>query len=396
MLTRATSALGVVIALSTGCEGRVALRVVRDGGTAQLAREAGTGDSAARDAENVGAATQCPAGTVSHVVELTTPVKLDLLFMIDDSGSMHEEQANLARNFPRLINELKNLPMGFPDLHLGVVSSDLGAGSKMTGDACGMPMGDGAVLQVRSGCGLDPKNGRYLISENGGSSNNFDGDIANVFACLAKLGTDGCGFEHQLQSVRMALSGFVSDNDGFLRPDAHLAVVYITDEDDCSAPPYNTFFDGPRGSLLCSRYGHVCDGAPVPDAVFSTPLDHCSAAPDGGGKLFPVQTFIDDMKGLHTQSVTVSVIGGWPNDPASAVYSVGYDSSWSSTELIDLPICKSANGEAYVGLRMKQFVDAFGPAGKILSICEADFSSAMAQIGRLITTTVQNTTVECQ
>jgi hypothetical protein len=55
------------------------------------------------------------------------------------------------------------------------------------------------------------------------------------------------------------------------------------------------------------------------------------------------------------------------------------------------PICRSANGSAAVGLRMKQFVDAFGLAGKIISICQDDFSDAMAQVGELI-----NTTVECQ
>ena len=372
-----------VLAVSTGCEGRSALRLFPDGGPANTTRDAGTMVSAA----------QCPAGTVPRVVELDTPVKLDLLFMIDNSRSMQEEQANLARNFPRLIDELKNLPTGFPDLHLGVVSSDLGAGSAIA--ACAKALGDGAALQVRSGCGLDPKNGRYLISRDGGSSN-FDGDIADVFACLAELGTSGCGYEHQLQSVRMALSGFVTDNAGFLRPDAHLAVVYITDEDDCSAPADTTLFNenspGQDSSLRCSLYGHVCDGAQVPASVFSTPLDHCGASPNGGGKLIPVQTFVDEMKTLRTQSVTVSVIGGWPSDSTNARYAVGYDLSSSDPDLLaEIPICSSANGKAAVGLRLKQFVDAFGPAGRILSICQDDFSNAMAQIGQLI-----NTTVECQ
>jgi hypothetical protein len=99
------------------------------------------------------------------------------------------------------------------------------------------------------------------------------------------------------------------------------------------------------------------------------------------------------MKQLHTQSVSVSVIGGWPADPAKfASYALGYDSTSTYPELLtSLPICESANGKAVVELRMKQFVDAFGSAGKILSICQDDFSDAMAQIGALI-----NTTVECQ
>jgi len=342
-------------------------------------------------------AAQCPQGTTPRVVPADTPVKLDLLFMIDDSPSMSEEQANLARNFPRLIEALKKLPTGFPDLHLGVVSSDMGAGAATLAGACGNSLGDRGVLQVRGGCGLDPSKGRYLVSQNGGTQNNFDGDIADVFACLAELGTNGCGFEHQLQSVRMALSGFVADNTGFLRSDAHLAVVYITDEDDCSAPADTTLFEdfsdrNQDTSLRCSLAGHICNGKAPPADVFSTPLANCSAAPDGGGKLIPVSTFIDEMKQLRTQSVSVSVIGGWPADVANADYAIGYDTSSSYPNLLtSLPICQSANGKAVVELRMKQFVDAFGAAGQIVSICQDDFSNAMAQIGDLI-----NTTVECQ
>jgi hypothetical protein len=378
--------LAILVLLGAGCEGRTSMRVFRDAGASMANADAGLAAMAA----------QCPAGTSPRVVPTGTPVKLDLLFMIDDSPSMQEEQANLARNFPRLIDALKKLPAGFPDLHLGVLSSDMGAGAANLAGACGNSLGDRGVLQVRSGCGLDPKNGRYLSSQNGGTQNNFDGDIAEVFACLAGLGTNGCGFEHQLQSVRMALSGFVADNAGFLRSDAHLAVVYITDEDDCSAPANSTLFEslvsGQDTSLRCSLAGHICNGKAPPAEVFSTPLANCSAAPDGGGMLIPVQTFVDEMKQLRTQSVSVSVIGGWPADVASANYAIGYDvTSQYSNLLTSMPICESANGKAVVELRMKQFVDAFGAAGQIMSICQDDFSKAMAQIGDLI-----GTTVECQ
>jgi hypothetical protein len=387
MLARAKLALILAVATSVGCEGRVAMKIFHDAGVVVTPPDAGTLVSAA----------QCPEGTQPRVVELGTPVKLDLLFMIDDSLSMEEEQSNLTRNFPRLMDELKNLPSGFPDLHVGVVSSDLGAGTASYPDACGVTLGDRGRLQVRPDCGVDTSRGRYLISQDGGNTTNFQGDISDVFACIATIGTNGCGFEHQLQSVRMALSGLVNENNGFLRPDAHLAVVYITDEDDCSAPSDTSIFSGDLSgqdsSLRCSLYGHRCNGQPVKPAVFSTPLDDCGADPNGGGKLIPVKTFIDEMKRLRTQSITISVIGGWPTDPANANYAIGYDSAatYNRDLLTSIPICQSANGRAAVGLRLKQFVDAFGAAGKIISICQDDFSTAMGQIGQLI-----NTTVECQ
>jgi hypothetical protein len=375
---------GFVVCL--GCDGRPAMRIVpRDAGVSR------TGDAAW-----AAAVAACPSGQSPRVIELGTPVKLDLLFMIDDSPSMAEEQSNLARNFPRLIEALGKMPSGFPDLHLGVVSSDMGAGASVVSGTCANTQGKAGSLQARPGCGLDTSHGRYLIAPADGSPANYQGDIAEVFACLAELGTSGCGFEHQLQAVRMALSGFVSGNEGFLRPEAHLAVVYITDEDDCSAPANSTMYQPPPsgqdGSLLCSLAGHLCNGSPPPAAPFSTALGNCSAAPDGGGKLIPVQTFVDEMHLLRTQSLSVSIIGGWPDDVASASYAIGYNSMAMRSDLLgSLPICRSANGTAAVGLRLKQFVDAFGPAGKIISICQDDFSEAMAQVGDLI-----NTTVECQ
>jgi hypothetical protein len=375
-----------VLLAGTGCDGRPALRVVsRDAGPVQRG-----------DAAPTAAATTCPPGQSPRTKELGKPAKLDLLFLVDDSPSMAEEQANLARNFPRLIAALTRMPDGFPDLHLGVVSSDMGAGLLGSGGACTQMQGKAGLLQVPNDCGLDASRGRFLIAPADGSPGNYRGDLADAFACLATLGTAGCGFEQPLQAVRVALSGFVSGNQGFLRPDAHLAVVYITDEDDCSAPAGSTMYQSPPagqdGSLICSLAGHRCNGAPPPAAEYSTALANCSAAPDGGGKLIPVTSFVDDMRRLRTQSVSVSVIGGWPADAEHANYAIGYDALSSRSELLSaLPICRSANGSAAVGLRLQQLVDAFGASGRLISICQDDFSAAMAQVGDLI-----NSTVECQ
>src|SRR5262245_41344309 len=50
---------------------------------------------------------------------------IDILFVVDDSPSMEEEQANLVKNFKAMIDVLKARPGGLPDVHLGVVSSSL-------------------------------------------------------------------------------------------------------------------------------------------------------------------------------------------------------------------------------------------------------------------------------
>jgi hypothetical protein len=51
---------------------------------------------------------------------------------------------------------------------------------------------------------------------------------------VAVLGDGGCGIESPLDATRRALDGHRAENSGFLRKDSLLAVVYLTDEDDCS------------------------------------------------------------------------------------------------------------------------------------------------------------------
>src|SRR5262245_4306774 len=53
---------------------------------------------------------------------------VDILFLVDDSSSMRLSQDNLNRNFPVFMNTLMNAPQGLPNMHLGVISQDMGAG----------------------------------------------------------------------------------------------------------------------------------------------------------------------------------------------------------------------------------------------------------------------------
>ena len=80
---------------------------------------------------------------------------------------------------------------------------------------------------------------------------------------LRALGADGFG-------------GPPAENAGFLRPDAYLAIILITNEDDCSASPGQgpnnriPLFDtrsntniasqlGPPANFRCNEFGHLCD-----------------------------------------------------------------------------------------------------------------------------------------
>src|SRR5439155_3388342 len=66
--------------------------------------------------------------------------------------------------------------------------------------------------------------------------------FAQTMGCMMAVGQSGCGFEHQLESVYAALHNDV-ENAGFLRDDAALALFFLTNEDDASAPPTTDVFD---------------------------------------------------------------------------------------------------------------------------------------------------------
>ena len=101
---------------------------------------------------------------------------------------------------------------------------------------------------------------------------NYEGTLQDAFQYLAKVGSNGCGFEQQLEAVTKALDeNETPENRGFVRDGSLLAVIFITDEDDCSAQDPNTLFRGDpsggtcddtlgcRSNYRCFDFGIRCD-----------------------------------------------------------------------------------------------------------------------------------------
>jgi hypothetical protein len=339
-----------------------------------------------------------PEGQSDLLYEVNPLRQLDLLFVIDNSHSMTEEQMNLSRNFPAFMKELEKIEGGLPDLHVAVVSSDFGAGP-LSIDTC-QPLGDQGRLQVKGGCGFDPATAqaRFLAIDSRGNSN-FTGDLSTVFGCMANVGKSGCGYEHHLQAIRGALSSTLNpENRGFLRPDAHLGIIILADEDDCSADPDSTLFDsinmGQSQSLRCNTAGHVCGDRSVPAEVFSAPLSTCKPyerndATEKQTRLINVGdfvSFVKDLKPGRPDKILVSGVIGW-DARIDAQYRVNRvarnDIAGMRIDHEVGPACSNpVNGVAAPAVRLKAFIDAFGPNGSWHDICETDLSPSMAALGR--------------
>ena len=316
--------------------------------------------------------------------------KLDVIFLVDNSRSMAQEQASLARNFPLFMRELQNL--GELDLQLAVISSDVGAGG-INNDNC-RETGHSGIFRTGSNCGLAA--GATFLTVGRDGSKNFTGELTDVFGCVATLGTGGCGYEHQLQSLRTAL--YRPEQMNFLRPDAHLAIVLITDEDDCSGEPDATLYadqrPGEAPNLRCATAGHVCGGMEVPAAAFTAPLASCKPFEHSGDpasrkqRLINVSEVVGQIKRLKEGSnrqVIVSAIMGWDDRPGA-----NYRIESTSAGFDLAPICSAPNDGPWSmpAVRLKSFVDAFGTRGSWHSMCEPDLAPAIRNIGKHIVTVI--------
>ena len=254
----------------------------------------------------------CTLSGVVAKVSITNVDKIDLLFMVDNSWSMQDEQDSLTSQFPRLMRVLTSGDLnedGIQDfqpvrsLHVGVISSDMGTGGFALDGCEERTFGDDGILQTAgatamAGCDATYPSFLEFRPELGGSPDDF----ADDFTCVAKLGTDGCGFEQQLEAVLKAVTSSTSPlsfsmgskghadsvncrgpGDCFLRDDSLLAVVLVTDEDDCSAADPSIFdqhsaaYGTENINLRCSTYG---DRALHPISRFVDGLLATRADPD--------------------------------------------------------------------------------------------------------------------
>ncbi len=206
---------------------------------------------------------------------LSSARDLDLLFVIESGGYLTPEQTALARSMPQFFEATASR---FDSIHVGVITMNMGSGG-FTVPGCEEPnFGDDGILVV-----ADPS---CLASGENFSSATTAADLAEEAACLVMVGTDGCGLEQPLESMlkavapstvsrsgafdaafNMATPGHADGaNAGFLRDDAHLAIVVLAEEDDCSlrdpelAYPDSDAYTGDLNTR-CLRY---------PEAVMET------------------------------------------------------------------------------------------------------------------------------
>jgi hypothetical protein len=225
---------------------------------------------------------------------------LDVLFVIDNSGSMGEEQKNLAKNFPYLIDKIRNLTdkKGNPvnaDVNIMVTTTDFGHPlctafqkpgytpakgapintactdrlERFTGIGANAPVIPEACTDVCTPGAAAVPNGPF-INFNPDNNNVVGGDgmsdpVADALSCIGPQGIDGCGMEADLETMLQALDPGKDWNKGakpFLRTGAVLAVVIVTDEEDCATKDYRYFDPGNKADAEFNQFWEDLPGMP--------------------------------------------------------------------------------------------------------------------------------------
>lgn len=180
--------------------------------------------------------------------------KLDILFVIDNSGSMLTKQQNLANSFESFVNTFQNKNF---DFNIAIITTDIDGGGQ-DGDFQGTP----AVLTS--------------------STSNF----ANIFKTNVVVGATGSAAAKAMGAIELALSTskLASTNAGFLRNDAHLAIVILSDSDDFDSSITDsqllTFLDGLKPATTSSSGSKL--NYSISAVIAKTSFGNCAAPFDDG------------------------------------------------------------------------------------------------------------------
>lgn len=328
------------------------------------------------------------AGEITKEIPVST--EIDLLFVIDDSGSTRDKQTVFAANFPRFVQALDAFPGGRPNLHIGVVSTTVDLGVALPGCPHPAPADDGLLHDRPSGACAAPSD-RYIVDvaePGGGRRTNYSGTLEDTLSCVAQIGSSGCGFESPLEAMRRALDGTRPENAGFLRRGAFLVVVFLVDEDDASIDAPAFFTPAPTDDFGAQPLmAYRCD-QPI---SATAPGAYTGCHPRTDTPLIDPGHYYEALSAIVPPGRTVvALIGG---DPSSAIRVDALVSGGRVVQPLALmPSCSATiNGNPAIGrpaIRLADFMSRYGGHGLFRTVCQPDYSQALTDIGQLVATSV--------
>ena len=243
--------------------------------------------------------------------------KIDILWVVDDSGSMAPFQQKLVTNFNSFISNF--ISKGY-DFHIGVTT---------TSAYLSLPQfnNNASLAKLRDGTG-NVHTGFPIIDIH-------TPNPIQTFTTNASQGDQGEGDERAFSSLKAALQN--SNNTSFLRPGSFLAVIILSDEDD---------FSDPTRSVESWLHGGIAD--------------HSYANPH----LETVDSYISFLDQITNST-----------DPNARNYNV------STVSVIDNNCLTAHRQQTSATIMGTRYMDlATKTNGVLADICAADYASSLLQI----------------
>jgi hypothetical protein len=212
---------------------------------------------------------------------LVQAVETDILFVVDDSGSMAPVQQLVATDLPAFVERLQLSGGVEHDFRLGLTTTSVYLAFQYFNTVAYEYYPEAGWLRQLPLLDGGPGSERYLDGTNP--------EVGPRFAlAMVGVGIGGSGQETPLEATRIALQNAVAPlelpdggpaNRGFLRDGARLMVVAVTNEDDCSEmrrPPLVHYTDADGQDYCIHQAGLL---SPVGD--YYTLLQNL---PDGRGR----------------------------------------------------------------------------------------------------------------
>ena len=285
------------------------------------------------------------------VVPETIRHELDLVFVVDDGADMAPVHAALGELWGRIRRHLEYAEGGFPDVRVGIVTTDVGVGAA-TVPGCTAAGDAGALV-----------GGDWITA----TAVDLDAADEAIAARFGAIGAGTCPFEQPLTAMQRALDGFVAA--GAVRDAAALGVVFVAGADDCSVQDPAFFTEGEAGSdtFRCFRAGVWCED----DVGAIGPQYGCEPRP-AGAMTVDVPSHVKLL--LETKedprAIAVGTVLGTPAEVRIVDDGGGLDLA---------PACADAPGPVgpvYPGIRLDAFARDRNIKGSVADLCTQTLAEA--------------------
>jgi hypothetical protein len=157
--------------------------------------------------------------------------EVDVLLVVDNSCSMEPYQNRLSENFDQFLTFFIE---GDVDYQIGVITTSVAPAEAIPGTVCDQA----AINQIPEPGGLVDGGWITPSTENG----------SDRFSEMVRVGICGSGYEMGLESAFRAITPPRSEttNQGFIRPEAYLSMIFVSDEQDASPLPVNEYINAFR------------------------------------------------------------------------------------------------------------------------------------------------------